>query len=431
MEKNMTMYDYENTKRYKELEKYMYDNHMYYLCNLDDLFGFGKKYKYNTLRSVLIYDPSYIEWAIKEGGIQLSKAITVILAEMKKAPYNMRAKMLEYGSNVLKEKDEAYRKMLIINTIKKENNKKMVDEWVGNNSLIEWLYSITLNKEIIWEATHIKLGENGIIKGIYKDYNIRVERTGSVISTRYYSDALREITLYVDDVAYKSMDGYEWIDIWNKIIAEIEKQYKEKNNTIEYDLNILPNFGKLSISDVLVYSYDFNCEKNHIVEDVCVIIPVCNTNGERIDITAPAGYCRVCNHYFILMSIYHQVLTYGKPLCQVYENIPQKHNNTSFNTEGLAAESPLHIYGYEVNKESNLSNEQRWAILEEVINENVLTKENIISYLDWFCNTRKRMANMTEAINKWQMDRKHIVDYNCANQRSVIAKSITINSVKC
>lgn len=160
-----------------------------------------------------------------------------------------------------------------------------------------------------------------------------------------------------------------------------------------------------------------------------MIIPVCDTNGERYDITVPAGYCSICNHYFILWSVFDSIRTYGKPLCQVYETIPEvNYSSTKKKIEGLSLESPLHLYGYDVNKESDLSELQRWAILEEIIDCKILTKENVISYLAWFCDIRKTIPKMADAVRKWRVDRKHIVEYVSNADRKVAARSITYSS---
>ena len=423
--------EYTESPRFKELENMMRRNHKFYFCHLDEPFGFGKKHKYNSLRTVILKDPGYIDWALSERAIALSDVLDHVFKRMKELPYAKREGFLHFATIKLGEIDEKRRVLLLVNIIKNENHQKMVSDWRDGQKLIDWLYEKTISQEINWEPVRIQIGCNGVLNGTYKGHRLRVERSGVGIDEgelwRYRTK--KGLSFYVDDILCSLLEGYDWIPVWNKITEEVNP-YRIRERIVDKEPHDLPFMKKLEIVDVLVQSYDFKCEKNHTVEDVLVIVPVCDKEGNRTNIEVPAGYCMDCEHFFILKSIFYDILSYGKPLCRIYENIEQARQSKHTKLMGLAEESPLHIYGYDVNKQSDLSRAQRWAILETVIDLNVLTKEKVISYLDWFCDTRKSIPQMAEAVKKWSEDRMYVIEYEGGTGRTVVARSISLVSRK-
>ena len=68
-------------------------------------------------------------------------------------------------------------------------------------------------------------------------------------------------------------------------------------------------------------------------------------------------------------------------------------------------------YGYNVSKVEGLSNESRQKILAIIIDNKILSKTEIISYLDFFINQRLSLNNMKDAVAKWKEDRKFVENY--------------------
>ena len=81
------------------------------------------------------------------------------------------------------------------------------------------------------------------------------------------------------------------------------------------------------------------------------------------------------------------------------------------NGQKLARESILMQYGYNVSKVEGLSNESRQKILAIIIDNKILSKTEIISYLDFFINQRLSLNNMKDAVAKWKEDRKFVENY--------------------
>ena len=77
----------------------------------------------------------------------------------------------------------------------------------------------------------------------------------------------------------------------------------------------------------------------------------------------------------------------------------------------LANESILMQYGYSVSQTEGLSATNRRKILAVIIDNKILSKSEIISYLDFFINQRSSLWNMTNAISKWEADREFVENY--------------------
>ncbi len=71
-----------------------------------------------------------------------------------------------------------------------------------------------------------------------------------------------------------------------------------------------------------------------------------------------------------------------------------------------------------INQEAGLSSIQRKKILSLLIDNEILTKPDIISYLDFFINQRKYQSKYEKAIEKWEHDRDFISDYNIGNYKT-------------
>lgn len=99
----------------------------------------------------------------------------------------------------------------------------------------------------------------------------------------------------------------------------------------------------------------------------------------------------------------------------------------------MAAESVLMQFGYSVSQANNLPVKQRRKILAAIVDYKVLTKSEVISYLDSFINTRKRQRNSdgtlryAYAISCWQEDRNWLQEYNKNTFKEVNVKSIITN----
>ena len=77
----------------------------------------------------------------------------------------------------------------------------------------------------------------------------------------------------------------------------------------------------------------------------------------------------------------------------------------------LANESILMQYGYNTSQTNGLSATGRQKILAVIIDNKIMSKSEIISYLDFFINQRSSQARMELAISKWETDREFVENY--------------------
>lgn len=150
--------------------------------------------------------------------------------------------------------------------------------------------------------------------------------------------------------------------------------------------------------------------ESHKIKDIIALIDIIDDNGKKCVEKVPAGYCTECNLFFILESTFENLKKKGILLCKVTD-IKSVNKFFYINGEKLAHESLLMQYGYSVSQINNLSEERRKKTLAVIIDNKILSKSEIISYLDFFINQRLSISNMETAITKWTEDRDFVQNY--------------------
>lgn len=77
----------------------------------------------------------------------------------------------------------------------------------------------------------------------------------------------------------------------------------------------------------------------------------------------------------------------------------------------LAQESLLMQYGYNVSQTEGLTATARQKILAVIIDNKIMSKSEIISYIDFFISQRSSNSRMDVAISKWEADRDFVENY--------------------
>ena len=81
-------------------------------------------------------------------------------------------------------------------------------------------------------------------------------------------------------------------------------------------------------------------------------------------------------------------------------------------------------YGYTVSQEEGLSSSRRQKILAVLIDNEVLTKNDIIGYLDFFISQKKSNHIFEKAISKWQDDREFVAEYKMGSYKEYFINGI-------
>lgn len=190
---------------------------------------------------------------------------------------------------------------------------------------------------------------------------------------------------------------------------------------------LINEHNSIEFADLLVKTNIFKCINNHHIEQIKANIDIIDYDGNILNKSFSAGYCKECNHFFVLENDFERLKRYGVLLCRVvtekvYRGIPE------FNTSNLKTESVLHQAGYNVSSAEDLSSIQRREILKRVVDFGLYSKIELCAFLDYLIDKNLRVStrDMSSAINKWQSDRDFIANYNNENYRQINAKSFYI-----
>lgn len=202
----------------------------------------------------------------------------------------------------------------------------------------------------------------------------------------------------------------------NKEIVNTNKpKSKQKQN-----MNAIPEIG---VRDFVVRTNVFKCMHNkHNINNIAAMINIDN-DGKRELVKISAGYCTQCKVYFIMDSTYQNLKRKGVILCRVTDE-KNYMKGTYINGMRLAKESLLMQYGYNVSQTEGLTDLRRHKILAVIIDNKIMSKGEIISYLDFFINQRSGMSNMERAIAKWESDREFVEEYKIGQYAQYGVKAI-------
>ena len=200
-----------------------------------------------------------------------------------------------------------------------------------------------------------------------------------------------------------------------KILTEQHMAEKERKAQLEQQLSdkTYAHDNTIRAKDFVVRRSVFKCMHNdHKIQNIDAVISIINKDGDVKETTVSAGYCPNCNTFFLMESTYAQLKSRGTPICRVSDEKTYLKGNNYVNGMKLAQESTLMQYGYSVSQEEDLTEARRHRILAVMIDNKILTKTAIISYLDFFISQRQFQPKFEAAISKWENDREFVSDYH-------------------
>lgn len=191
----------------------------------------------------------------------------------------------------------------------------------------------------------------------------------------------------------------------NELVKRLKQQSGKKSQKQKKVIS-----REIGLKDFVVRTNVFLCmHYKHNIDNVVALINIDN-DGKRQQVKVSAGYCSQCNVYFILDSTYENLKSKGIILCRVTDE--KSYMKSGYmNGMQLARESLLMQYGYNVSQTEGLTATRRQKILAVIIDNKVMSKSEIISYLDFFINQRSSMSRMEVAISKWEADREFVEYY--------------------
>ncbi len=209
-----------------------------------------------------------------------------------------------------------------------------------------------------------------------------------------------------------------------KRIEKLMRKYETEKESL-YDNIDIEKDRLITVKDFVVRRNTFKCmHQKHKLENIEASIKVIDKNGIEHKEDVTAGYCKECSMFFIMESTYQKLRNKGVPICKVCDEKTYLHNCNFVNGMRLAQESILMQYGYSVSQSEDLSSTTRRKILSLLVDNDILTKSDIISYLDFFINQRKYQHKFEKAIEKWEDDREYIAEYKAGTYAEYGVKGI-------
>lgn len=171
---------------------------------------------------------------------------------------------------------------------------------------------------------------------------------------------------------------------------------------------------KVGTRDFVIRTSVLSCMyKQHSIVNIDAVIKTVDHTGVISDRIVPAGYCQQCQKFFILEDDFRKLNVNVELLCNVIEEKSYRKNynrkNYFDNLSEWPEQSILRKCGYTVSQAAGLSDPERWRILANVIDHEVLSKIEIQSHIR---KQKSLHAKHELAIDKWQSDDDFVSGYN-------------------
>lgn len=211
---------------------------------------------------------------------------------------------------------------------------------------------------------------------------------------------------------YKNDEGTQ-----EEVYSEKEGKFAEFcKKIIYYEYSFqeeIPTSLLMNNSDFIIRTHLIKCvRESHHIMFINAQLDIKEHKTKQIKrIPVRALYCPICKKFYIQEYIYESILTMGTPCCRVLRSSQAK-AEMGITSNEWNEESLLHEAGYTVNKNDNLSSEERRKILDDLIESGEISPYAIIDHLGWLISRSKnyRKRDMTEAQNKWKSDADYIYD---------------------
>lgn len=176
----------------------------------------------------------------------------------------------------------------------------------------------------------------------------------------------------------------------------------------------------LDFLDCVVRRNTFKCMHNeHRLHNVDAEVEVIEKKtGLSRNKKIAAGYCEECKLFFIMESVYQQLIKKYIVCCRVFDEKTYLGNSDFDNGMMLANESILKQYGYNVSQTEGLSTTARRKILSNLVDRGTMTRNDIIGYIDFFIALRRSDSKFERALSKWEDDKDYISQYRMGDYSS-------------
>lgn len=153
------------------------------------------------------------------------------------------------------------------------------------------------------------------------------------------------------------------------------------------------------------------CQRDHhnVVSATAILLGRFEKN---IELTV--NYCKDCERFFINYVSYE---TYKHRYGVLIGNIVMEdEGKTVFGDVVLAEASPLKLCGYSVNQQDGYTSQMRQYIISKIIDRGIMSKSDIVRYLEYFISINGRQKRNQLALTKWKEDLNFTLAYQAKRQ---------------
>lgn len=300
-----------------------------------------------------------------------------------------------------------------ISRLQKENSalKSKVKELNGVIISIEQKYKDQVGNLKNKYTTQIMLEKNEIKKEkakFIKEHEKRVKRL-----QEKYAEEKYEMNKHFEDLARRFEAAQKQISVLQSknhtLSQRVDMYIKELEEAKEISKPVLFVDEKLYVCGGTI-----RCEKyNHAREDVTGIIDTITGTA----ITMTVCRCNNCKLYYVKDAVFESYRSrYGTLLGQFVRQEDGMELGRPSSFGELAAESVLHMNGYNVGQAQNLSALDRRKILAYIIESHIMTKQEIRSHLTYLIKMNQSTPNKNTAVERWKSDVNWVNDYHSGGQ---------------
>ena len=132
------------------------------------------------------------------------------------------------------------------------------------------------------------------------------------------------------------------------------------------------------------------------------------------DIELTVNYCRDCKRFFINYISYE---TYKHRYGVLIGNIVMEDEGKNiFGDVYLADASPLKLCGYSVSQQDGYTSQMRQYIIAKIIDRGIMSKSDIVKYLEYFISINGKQKRNHLALEKWKEDLTFTLGYEADRQ---------------
>jgi hypothetical protein len=225
----------------------------------------------------------------------------------------------------------------------------------------------------------------------------------------------------------------EWLEASTcEAISEEEDAVEDDESTFELTDNIIEGSIPAEIVEeepivwsdddtLYIYKVQPMCEKNgHDVVQVTATMLGFNDREIKMNVS----YCKQCGRFFMSYTTYELYrnrysVILGK--LQLESNAEHKADHGDML---LAEASPLKLCGYSVNQTDGYTALQRRYIISSIISRGIMTKGEVIRYLEYFININGKRSGNGLALSKWKADLEFTLQFDGSKQEVVRIRKI-------